>query len=184
MCKLFSLKISLSLSLSLLFKKIFSKNTVFRKGNFIIVLNGVNKRQTNILEMRIKQDVIRHGWRIRSQFPANRNQRTKRVRTRLLICGLSRKTRLICGWIRRRPRPLDDSLTRTILLSFVLAIGPSRRAAASAGARKLLSSYSRFGRVNGTAWPFKGRKSNYVISWYAEEAVAILDDEDCVGEDG
>lgn len=105
--------------------------------------------------MWINQDVIRHGWRIRSQFPANRNQRTKRVRTRLLICGLNRKTRLICGWIRRRPRRLDDSLTRAILLSFVLAIGPSRRAAASAGARKLLSSYSRFGRVNGIG-PLKG----------------------------
>lgn len=80
------------------------------------------------------------------------------------IVNLQIKLRLICGWV-RRARRLDDSLTRAILLSFVAAIGPSRRVAASAGARKPLSSYPWFGRVNGIARPFKGRKSNYVISW-------------------
>lgn len=62
-------------------------------------------------------------------------------------------------------------------MAFERAVSPSRRAA-SAGARKPLPSYPRFGRVNGIARPFKGRESNYVISWlrYAEEAVAILDD--------
>lgn len=74
------------------------------------------------------------------------------------------KPRLICGWV-RRARRLNDSLTRTVLLCFVPAIDPSRRAAASANAWKPLSSYSRFGRVNGITRPFKGRKSNYVISW-------------------
>lgn len=91
--------------------------------------------------------------------------------------NLQIKPRLICGWIRRACR-LNDSLTRAILLCFVPTIDLSRRAAASANAWKPLSSYSRFGRVNGITRPFKGRKSNYVISWlqYAEEAAAILDD--------
>jgi len=154
----------------------FRENYIFEerfllKRKRTISRNGFDKWQADVLTMRINWDAIRHGWGFRSQFQANRNQRTWWVRIPLLICGLNR------GWI-RRARRLDDSLTRTILLCFVPAIDPSRRAAASANAWKPLSSYSRFGRVNGITRPFKGRKSNYVISWlrYAEEAVAMLDD--------
>lgn len=102
---LLSLKFIIILSLSFIWENMFIRNNAFWKRNFIMVLNGFNKWRANILEMWINRDGIRYGWRNQSQFPANRNQRTRRVRTRLLIYGLSRKTRLICGWIRRRASP-------------------------------------------------------------------------------